>query len=111
MIRSNQTRRTNTRRGSRVRRWIGRLFLLVGVAAIGVWVASNVVPTVWQDWDSWVFDREVRGDSASLKEYLEDKRFQIADNLRVWWTGVWPATRPPHEVARAASEPRTPSPE
>jgi LPXTG-site transpeptidase (sortase) family protein len=43
---------------------------LVGVT---LWGISNAIPTLWQSWDNWVFDREVHGQPANLAGYLSEK--------------------------------------
>jgi len=61
----------------RVRRWIEIVFLLAGLAGVGAWLGSAVTNAVWQSWESWLFDREVRGESARFTDYLEDKGKQL----------------------------------
>jgi sortase A len=61
----------------RVRRWFELIFLLAGVAGVGVWLGSAITNAVWQNWENWVFDREVRGEPARLTDYLADKEQQV----------------------------------
>src|SRR6266852_1145262 len=94
--------KSRIRRKSRTRRWIENLLLLGGVVGVGAWAASNAIPAIWQSWENWVFDREVRGERATLTEYLTEKGDQIARDLRAWWglpaepaRSVPPSSRPP----------------
>ena len=41
-------------------RWIEKLFLLAGLAAIGVWAGSIAMTTLWQGWENRVFERRVQ---------------------------------------------------
>jgi sortase A len=48
----------------RVRRWVGACLMLIGVGAIGVWIWSKASETVYQDWSSRVFDRQIHTEHA-----------------------------------------------
>ena len=61
--------RSRSRR-SRTRRWIENILLLAGVAALGVWAWSIASKAVYQDWGNWAFDRQVRGEPATIQEYV-----------------------------------------
>ncbi len=63
----------------RRRRWLELLFLVVGVAALGVWAWSLVEEGVYQDWSNWAFDRETAGERISLADYLRER---WAGNIR-----------------------------
>jgi sortase A len=65
------------------------VFLLGGLAGVGAWLGSTATNTVWQNWESWVFDREVRGESARFTDYLEDKGKQFEGLL-----GIQPQSTP-----------------
>lgn len=67
---------------SRTRRWIERSFLLAGVFGVGVWVWSIASSAIFQDWENWVFDSELRGQSATITGYLAEKRDQIEGQVR-----------------------------
>jgi sortase A len=67
--------RIRTRR--RVPRWLEYSLLAVGVIGIGIWVGSLAVLFVWQDWQNWVFDREVSGQTSTIAEYLADKKTHL----------------------------------
>jgi sortase A len=72
-------RKSKTR--SKVRRWIEYSLLLIGLAGVGLWSASNAIPAIWQDWENWVFDHDVQGQSTSFSEYVTARTDQIARDL------------------------------
>jgi len=88
---------------SKCRRWIAHSLLLAGVIALGIWAWSVVSNAVFQNWESWVFDREIRGEPASVSGYLAEMRKRIAGELRIWFgtpvtpeqSNFSPATNPP----------------
>jgi sortase A len=69
---------------SRFRRWIENLLLVAGLIGVGVWGWSIASHAVFQDWESWVFDRESRGEPATVAGYLVAKRQKIEAELRGW---------------------------
>jgi sortase A len=69
-------------RGSRVRRWIERTLLVAAVIGLGAWIGSNAVPAAWQDWENWVFDRDLHGETASISDYLTDLESRIERGVR-----------------------------
>src|SRR5260370_29085106 len=78
---------------SKSRRWIERSLLLAGVIALGIWSWSVASNAVFQDWESWVFDRKIRGERSDIAEYVAEKRGRIAAEVRVWLG--FPATPEP----------------
>jgi sortase A len=70
------------RANSKSRRWIEKSLFLAGVIAVGVWVWSVVSNAVFQDWESWVFDRTVRGEPSTIGEYAAEKSSRIAAQAR-----------------------------
>jgi sortase A len=95
---------------SRVRRWIENILLLGGVVGVGLWGAANLVPIIWQDWGNWDFDRELRGETATVKGYLTDKLDAVTREVEVWF-GFTPVANVP--VPATISKPpaaRRPSP-
>ena len=83
------------RKRSRARRWFANLFLAAGAVGVGVWAASHIVPLASQDWDNWVFDRELRGQAGSVSEYLAGKKSQIVEAVAAWWRPGSPPAKPP----------------
>jgi len=74
--------KSRIKRRSRARRWIECLFLLAGLVGVGLWVRSVASRAIFQDWENWVFDRELRGQSAGFPSYLAEKRDQFSDHVR-----------------------------
>ncbi len=68
---------TKASRRSRVRRWIEYSLLLIGIVGVGLWGISNATQAIWQDWGNWVFDRDVQGQTTSVREYLEARITQF----------------------------------
>jgi sortase A len=87
---------------SRLRRWIETLLLVAGLAGVGAYVGSRAIPAVWQDWESWSFDRNVHGESATVGEYLADRADRMVHTIRVW-VGV---EKPVEEAHPAPPRPR-----
>lgn len=73
----------------KTRRWIENALLLTAGVALGVWLWPNVGGPIFQSWENWVFDRESRGEPATITEYLVEREQQIAGKVRIWWG--WPA--------------------
>ena len=69
---------------SRLRRWIENSLLVLGLIGIGIWGWSIANHAVFQDWESWVFDRESRGEPTTVAGYLLEKRAKIEGELRGW---------------------------
>jgi sortase A len=86
----------------RIRRWIERLFLIAGLIGVGAWLWSNSSNAVLQDWDNWVFDREVGGEPVTITGYLADRGRLLAEGIEDWW-GSKPA---PPAAARLRSSSR-----
>ena len=79
----------------RIRLFLEKLFLVAGLAMIGVWAWSEVRYTVWQDWGNWVFERELRQQTAAPAEYLKEKGDQLIAKVREWLRlGPEPASPP-----------------
>jgi len=76
--------KTQIRARSKSRRWIENALLLTGVIALGVWVWSVANNAVFQDWESWVFDREIRGERSTIIEYVAEKGRRIVGGVRAW---------------------------
>ncbi|HAX44207.1 MAG TPA: class D sortase [Bryobacteraceae bacterium] len=64
------------------RQWLERILLLLGIAGIGVWLASILAMHLGQSWDNWVYERLSRGETVRVKEYLEDQRERMIVELR-----------------------------
>jgi sortase A len=58
------------------RRWRRRfafVFLVVGITCVGLWTWSIGYESVYEDWSNWAFDRQVAGQPASWKDYVNDR--------------------------------------
>ena len=69
---------------ARIRKWVERCLLLAGVLGLGLWGAANVVPAVWQDWGNWVFERELRGETATVEGYAKGTMEQLVRDVQRW---------------------------
>jgi sortase A len=78
----------------KARRWITNILLLIGVLGIAVSAGSIAVAIVWQDWESWVFDRNSRDQPATVAGYVADKKDQLVGSVRAW-RGLPPVPEPP----------------
>jgi sortase A len=78
---------------SKARRWIERLLFLAGILALGTWAWSVASNAVYQDWESWVFDHQIRGQRAIISDYLAETRDRIAADIR-GWLGFEPIPQP-----------------
>jgi LPXTG-site transpeptidase (sortase) family protein len=86
-------RTSKPRTESKIRRWIERILLLIGLGGIAVWAASIALPWLWQDWASWTFDREVAGSTPSISAYLSERSEQIEERVEVWLGIATPKTQ------------------
>src|SRR5437016_5832620 len=69
---------------SRLRRFTEAVLLLAGVAGLSAWLLSVSLPIVWQDWENWVFDREILGQPVTVLGYLDARQQQITQDVSVW---------------------------
>src|SRR6202522_3548812 len=72
---------TRKNRKNNIRRWTEKCLLLAGVVGLGLWCASIVVPAVWQGWGNWVFDHELRGETATVEGYVTAKADEITRDM------------------------------
>lgn len=86
--------KSSTRKRNRAQRWIERFLLLVGLTGIGIWVWANGRGAIFQRWDNWVFERERRGQTTAITDYLIEKKEQVAETVRIW-CGFLPPPQPP----------------
>jgi len=76
-------KKSNHRHGA-IRRCTERLLLLAGIAGIGLWAWSNALPIVSQDWDNWVFERELQHESGTAGAYLSQKEHEVVQKVETW---------------------------
>jgi sortase A len=74
---------------------------LGGVIALGIWAGSNIIPAAWQDWEGWVFDREVRNDPANFAAYFAEKKDRTIASMGAW-LGFRVTPRPSSDYSPAA---------
>jgi sortase A len=91
---------------SRLRRWIETLLLVAGLAGVAAYVGSRAIPAVWQDWESWTFDRNVHGEDATVGEYLADRADRIVHTVRLWVGVEKPMEQAHLKPPRPAPHPR-----
>jgi sortase A len=75
-------RKPGSKAANRTRRWIANLLFVVGATLLGAWAWANLRGRVYQSWENWVFDRSVRGQSATIREYFGDKKNEITDTIK-----------------------------
>lgn len=86
-------RKNPIKTSSKTRRWVERLLFLAGILALGTWAWSVASNAVYQDWESWVFDHQIRGQQATIPDYLAETRDRIAADIR-GWLGFEPIPQP-----------------
>ena len=64
--------------------FVRKTLLLAGIAGVGVWFGAAILPVLWQMWDGWAFDRQVRGEPATLVAFLAEKERQVINAAGVW---------------------------
>jgi sortase A len=57
--------KSKVRRPGRARRWIEYSLLLAGIVGVCLWVASNAIPALWQNWENWVFERDSQSETVA----------------------------------------------
>src|SRR5262245_36942064 len=90
---------SRTRARSRLRRWLEYTLLLAGIAGVSVWVWSVASKAVYQDWGNWAFDRQMRGESATIPEYWSARKSQLWANVRRLWQKPSPRVAPSPEAS------------
>jgi sortase A len=105
MMRLKIKMRPKIKKNNSLLRWVERLLLLAGMLALGIWVGSKAIPFVWEDWDNWVFDHQVRGEQISVVKYLEEKKDQVAREVGIWLLGL-PAGPEPSASSTTPPPPR-----
>ncbi len=69
-------------RRRKTRRWIENILMLAGAVGISVWIWSVASRAVYQDWESWAFEHEARGEQTTIREYLAEKGARLEESLR-----------------------------
>lgn len=92
----------------RTRRWLEGLFLLSGLIAVNVWLWSIPAIDASQKWSDWAFDREMRGQRATVGAYLAEEGTRAAEKALAWWgfPEAKTVSAPPLRVFRPLAIPR-----
>ena len=93
------------KRKSRFLAWTERALLALGLIGVGAWVSSNAIPALWQNWDNWKFNQELRGQSATLTAYLGEKQQQATNAFGAWMGFIIPQEKSPREKSSPSSSP------
>ncbi|HLK48472.1 MAG TPA: class D sortase [Bryobacteraceae bacterium] len=92
-----------------------KALLLLGLAGVDFWLLSNAEKSIYQAWQGWVFERQLRGERADAGAFVEEKEGQLAE-----WLGMAPGKHassqpgppaqinPPRGEEAKAREPRRP---
>ncbi|MBZ5618979.1 MAG: class D sortase [Acidobacteriia bacterium] len=75
---------------------------------LGIWAWSLARTKVYQDWENWAFDREIRGERATIGGYVAEKGAEVRGRIHSWFS-MPPAPQP--VIARPnAGQPPSPQP-
>ncbi len=85
--------------------WSERALLALGLIGVGAWVSSNAIPALWQDWDNWKFNQELRGQPATVTAYLGEKQQRATNAFGVWMGFIIPRETSPREKPNPSSSP------
>jgi sortase A len=88
-----------------MRRWIERLLLLSAMSALGIFLGSIARTAISQDWESRAFEREKRGEPASVGEYVAEMPDRLMGWVRSWRASGAPSREPAARVAPAVTGP------
>ena len=85
---------------------VEKALLILGLAGIDFWLVSNADKAIYQAWQGWVFDQELRAQPADFRAFLSQKEAQIEH-----WLGVEKQEAAiPIAPAPAAPEVKAPAP-
>jgi sortase A len=85
------------------RRFVGNALGVVGLLAVGVWLASTVDRVVYQSWQEWAFERQQRTEPATIGAFVEEKKLRAVR----WLVG---GQQPSESVVPKAPPAPTPPP-
>lgn len=92
------------------RRWVEKLLLVVGLTCIGIWAASYLGAAVFQNWQSFVFECRLQGNTPTFVHYVVEQGKRLVAAEEAWCgTGTEPSTLPAPPAASPA-RPRRPIP-
>ncbi|MFN0164927.1 MAG: class D sortase [Bryobacteraceae bacterium] len=91
----------------RLTRWLERTLLVMGTAAVGVWLTYLAMFTLGQSWDNWVFERESQGEGAAVTDYIREQQNRISGAIQSW-LGLSALERRPLPQRGQPAHPSTP---
>ena len=65
----------------KVWRWVEKGTLVAGLLALSVWLGSNAASALFQGWQNWVFDQQLREQPTTLDQFLADEKQRIVGFL------------------------------
>jgi len=68
----------------KVRRWAEDGLLVAGLLALNVWLWSNAASALSQGWQSWTFDHQLRGQPATISQFLVEEKEAFAGRITSW---------------------------
>lgn len=83
-------------------RWVEKILLVAGLAAVDIWLLANADKAIYQAWEGWAFEQEIRGEPATAGAFVADKTRQLSE-----WLGLEP---PPRATADRTEPPPNPTP-
>ena len=87
----------------KARRLVEKILLVMGLAAVDIWLLSNADKAIYQAWEGWAFEQELRGAPATAGAFVADKERQLRE-----WLGL--EAKPQATADRMAPQPNpTPS--
>lgn len=69
-------------------RRVEKILLVAGLALADVWLLANADKTIYQAWEGWAFEQELRGEPATAGAFVADKARQLSE-----WVGLEPRPR------------------
>jgi sortase A len=61
---------------------------MAGTVGVVIWIWSMASRAIYQDWENYVFDHEMRGERTTVAEYLADREEKFVNAARTWWKGA-----------------------
>ena len=61
----------------RIRHWLQRATLVAGILGVSVWLGSIAESAVFQGWQNWVFDHQLRGQPADFNQFLAEGKERL----------------------------------
>lgn len=69
-------------------RSVEKILLVAGLAAVDIWLLANADKAIYQAWEGWAFEQELRGEPATAGAFVADKTRQLSE-----WLGLEPQSR------------------